>query len=855
MRSASITGDPLAARDERGGELDLSAIARAVWAKKLRIVAPTIVALIAAVVLVQTLTPQFKSTATILLQSGESAFTRPVGEQRSPDQQVIDEQAVASQVQLLRSRDLARRVLKDLDIEGNPELDPLAKGLGPLQRVLMVLGLASTSALEKSGAQRVLEAFEEALTIYPMAKSRVIAVEFDSRDPELAARVANGLADTYIAMQGDLKRGDSRGASEALSSQIDELRLKVARAEEDVEAFRSANGLFLSQNNATLTTQQLGDINTQLSAARAQQAEARAKADLIRNLLNSGRPLEVSEITNNELIRRLVEQRVNLGAQLALESRTLLPAHPRIKELNAQLSDLQSQIVGEARRTVRSLENDAAISGARVRSLADQLDFQKAELATSNEQEVKLRALEREAKSQRDLLESYLSRFREASSRASLQDLPADARIVSRATAATSPFFPKKGPIILIVTMIALLGSIAFVVAGELLSDRSDLPGTLPRAVSPGMTTAVPPVAGSAPASMAQAHMPPSYDPAVHHRLAMIMRSNPPIASAGAAATGLPEIEPAPILQAGVVAEAGAGGQSDAPVPESTGHVAEDSLGCVTEMAEAATPRTAPEPAAGPLDSANAADTVPEQDEEAAEASGPPAGCVEPREFDAAPEPVVPSADDDEAMGTAILAPSNGWEAPPARLAGVVELLRGRAEAARTILFSGPGGAYEISETASACARALAEGTLRVILIAGQMGANEDGGDVRGLGDLLAGEASFVDVIHRDRYSRLHLISGGCPIEHIDSKIVTERAMIIFDALSSTYDAIVFDVGSMNGLIEPPVWAPFLGRCEICALVTAEGADEGEARQALADWGARKILAVEPAGDVSLVAA
>jgi polysaccharide biosynthesis transport protein len=860
MRSASITGDPLAARDERGGELDLSAIARALWAKKLRIVAPTIVALIAAVLVVQTLTPQFKSTATILLRSGESAFTRPVGEQRSPDQQVIDEQAVASQVQLLRSPDLARRVLEDLDVEGNPELDPLARGLSPLQRVLMVLGLANTSALEKSGTQRALEAFEEALTIYPMAKSRVIAVEFDSRDPELAARVANGLADTYIAMQGDLKRGDSRGASEALSSQIDELRLKVTRAEEDVEAFRSANGLFLSQNNATLTTQQLGDINTQLSAARAQQAEARAKADLIRNLLNSGRPLEVSEITNNELIRRLVEQRVNLGAQLALESRTLLAAHPRIKELNAQLSDLQSQIVGEARRTVRSLENDAAISGARVKSLANQLDFQKAELAASNEQEVKLRALEREAKSQRDLLESYLSRFREASSRASLQDLPADARIVSRAMAATNPFFPKKGPIILIVTMIALVGSIAFVVAGELLSERSDLPGTLPRTASPAMSAAVPPVAvraqaAMAPAPMAPAPMAPGYDPAVHHRLAMIMRSNPPIASAGGAATGLPEIEPAPILQARAVAEASAAGQSDAPVPASTGHLADDSPACVTDMAEAATPRTAPEPAAGPLDSSDAADAVPEQDEDAAEAAGPPAGRGEPREFDAVPEPAMPSAEDEEAMVTAAIAPSNGCEAPPARIAGVVDLLRGRAEAARTILFSGPGGAYEISETASACARALAEGTLRVILIAGQTGADEDGNDMRGLGDLLAGEASFVDVINRDRYSRLHLISGGCPTEHVDDDIVTERAMVVFDALSSTYDAIVFDAGSLNGLVEPPVWAPFLGRCEICALVMAEGSDEEDARQALADWGARKILAVEPASDVSLVAA
>jgi uncharacterized protein involved in exopolysaccharide biosynthesis len=848
MRSASITGDPLAARDAASGELDLSAIARAVRAKKKRIVLPTLVALVASIVVVQLLTPQFKSTATILLRSGENAFTRPVGEQSSPDQQLIDEQGVASQVQLLRSRDLARRVLKDLDIAGNPELDPLANGPGPLQRVLMVLGLSSRSALEKSGTQRVLEAFEEALTIYPMAKSRVIAVEFDSRDPELAARVANGLADTYIAMQGDLKRGDSRGASEALSSQIEDLRQKVARAEEEVEAFRTAKGLFLSQNNATLTTQQLGEINTQLSSARAQQAEARAKADLIRNLLNSGRPLEVSEITNNELIRRLVEQRVNLGAQLALETRTLLPAHPRIKELNAQLSDLQTQIVGEARRTVRSLENDAAIAGARVRSLADQLDFQKAELAAANEQEVKLRALEREAKSQRDLLESYLSRFREASSRASFQDLPADARIISRASAATTPFFPKKGPIILIVTMIALLGSIAFVVAGELLSERSDLPWATPQSLSPGPAATTSSLALRPEAPQAQ-----SYDPAVHHRLSMILRSNPPVAPAGAMAGPLPEIEPAPILQADAGDDQGAGGRGDTPVPRAAGQTAEDNLTAVAAMAEAATPQTGQELTASLA--ASDAGPVSGPEEKAPPLPAPPGEGPVPLEVGATSDRLVLPAGDEEARGTAFAAPNQGGELQPARLAGVVDLLRGRAEAARTVLFSGPGDAYEISEAASACARALAEGPLRVILIAGQVGANKESSSLRGLGDLLAGEASFLEVIHRDVYSRLHLISGGCSIDHVDTEVIAERAMVVFDALSSTYDAIVLDAGSLTGIAEPPAWAPFVGRCEICALVTGGAAEEEEARQALADWGARKILAVEPVGDVSLVAA
>jgi polysaccharide biosynthesis transport protein len=266
------------------------------------------------------------------------------------------------------------------------------------------------------------------------------------------------------------------------------------------------------------------------------------------------------------------------------------------------------------------------------------------------------------------------------------------------------------------------------------------------------------------------------------------------------------------------------------------------------------TPRPEQELAAS-LDTAGAAYPGPAPGGRAALVPAPPAESPVPGEAGAVSDRLVLPAGDEEARGTAITAPRQGGEPQPARLAGVVDLLRGRAEAARTILFSGPGAAYEISEAASACARTLADETLRVILIAGRIGADGEGSGMRGLGDLLAGEASFLDVIHRDLYSRLHLISGGCPTEHVDAEVVVERAMVVFDALSSTYDAIVFDAGSLTGIVEPPAWAPFVARCEICALVTAGAAEEEEARQALADWGARKILAVEPAGDMSLVAA
>lgn len=476
--SARVNSDPLAGGYAApASELDLGVLAAALWRRKLWVIVPTLMALIGSAAFVSTLTPLYKSEARLLLEPRETTFTRPTGDALSGEQRTVDEQAVRSQVELITSVDLARDVARRLNLEGNPEFDPQVAPSGLSARLLGMVGLSTP---KPTGEDRVLKAYFEALTAYSIDRSRVITIEFASRDPAFAAEAANAIADRYLAERGEAKRIDTIGASDALSPQIAALRERVMKAEDAVEVFRAANGLFESQNNSSLSTQQLAEINTQLSNARAQQAESAARAKLIRDLLRDGRPVDVSDVTNNDLIRRLVETRVGLQARIAQESRTLLPGHPRMKELRAQLADLEARIVTEAERTVRSLENDALIAGARVASLETALDRQKDSASRANEQEVKLRALEREAKSERDLLESYLSRYREASARAALDTLPADARIVSRAVPASAPFFPRKGPIIAIATFATLLMSIVLLASGELLSGRAMVPQRRP---------------------------------------------------------------------------------------------------------------------------------------------------------------------------------------------------------------------------------------------------------------------------------------------------------------------------------------------------------------------------------------
>jgi polysaccharide biosynthesis transport protein len=450
------------------GDLDFRVLGQALVRKRRWIIVPTVLAAVLSIAAVNLVTPRYKSEARILIDGRENIFLRPNGERNDERAAPLDSEAVTSQVQLLLSRDLARDIIKKNKLAERPEFDPVLQGLSPLKSLLALFGIGR-DPFSLTPEERVLDAYFDRYTAYAVDKSRVIVIEFQSLDPDLAARVANSIAEGYLVLQQDARQQQAKSASQWLSGEIDNLRKKVADAESRVEDFRSKSSLFVGTNNTTLSNQQMGELNTQLNNARALKSDAESKARLIREMLQSGKPIEASEVLNSELTRRLSEQRVTLRAQLAEQSSTLLDGHPRIKELKAQLADLDRQLREEAGKISRSLDNDARIASGRVEGLSASLDQLKKQATSTNGQDVQLRALEREAKAQRDLLESYLAKYREANTRENIDAAPADGRIISRATVSNTPAYPKKLPIVLIATLATLMLSSGTIVTGELL--------------------------------------------------------------------------------------------------------------------------------------------------------------------------------------------------------------------------------------------------------------------------------------------------------------------------------------------------------------------------------------------------
>ena len=480
----------------RDGELDLGAVGRTLVRKKWWILGPAIAVAALTFVGVNLITPKYKSEARIIIEGRENVFMRPEAEKGAMERdRTVDQEAITSHVQLALSRDVARQVIKELKLGERPEFDSALRGVSLIRYSLGFLGLAK-DPLSMTPEERVLEAYYERLTVFPVDKSRVISIEFQSSDPEFAAKVANTIADSYLAQQQSARRDQTRAAGKWLSGEIDVLRKQVANAEARVEEFRAKTNLMVGTNGTTLSSQTLGEANRDLAAARSQKAELESKAKIIHDMLKSGGPLESSDLIN-EPIRRLNEQVAALRAQHAEQSSTLLDNHPRMKELKAQIAELVRQIRDEAQRLVRSLENDARIAGARVESLSASLDQLKRLAASSSGDDVQLRALDRQAKALRDLLDSYLAKNTEATARDNLGAVPSDARIISRAAVSNTPYFPKKLPIVLIATLATLFISAGFITTGELLGGNVYRGAPEPAVVEPRFDAAPAPVAAA----------------------------------------------------------------------------------------------------------------------------------------------------------------------------------------------------------------------------------------------------------------------------------------------------------------------------------------------------------------------
>ena len=461
------------AHSQQDVDIDLGGLFGAIWRNRLRVLLATVACAGVAFAGASLVSPRYKGEARLLIETREPAFTTGTDRAQGREQQpALDELGIASQVQLLKSADLIKQVARNMKLYELEEFDPASKP-SAISDLLVLSGLKK-SPLELEPEERVLKEFTDKLVVYQVERSRVIGIEFSSKDPRLAAEIPNEMAKVYLSLQSGAKLDTNSEATRWLEPEIANLREKVREAEQKVAEYRSQSDLLPTGENSNFAARQLTDISTELARVRGERANAEARAESVRTVLKTGgAPDTLSDVVGSQMIQRLKESEAQIQGQISDLSTSLLDGHPRLKGLRSQLAGIRGQIKTETQKILSSLENEAKTAELRETQLLQQLNRVKANSARAGEDEVGLKALEREATAQRQLLETYLARYREATSRTDSSSTPADARIISAAVEPTEVAFPKIVPITIVGGVAGFMLSAIAVLLAELFSGRA----------------------------------------------------------------------------------------------------------------------------------------------------------------------------------------------------------------------------------------------------------------------------------------------------------------------------------------------------------------------------------------------
>lgn len=404
----------------------------------------------------------------------------------APDSAVVD-----TEVEIIRSRSLAEKIVRKLNLVESPEFNPALREPGTVDQIKGLVkstftsviggrgdeGSTSSGEMTAAEAERAeLDAVVSALLAktgaYRIGTTYGIQITADSYDPVLAAAIANEIADQYLVEQLDAKFEATRRANSWIEDQLSDLRVELNEAESLVEAYRSASGLFAT-GATTLNEQQMTDLNAQLIVQRADLAEREARLASIRSLAQSGGSADVSgEALQSPVINELRRQQAEINREKADLENRYLPNHPEIQRINREFANTNAQIETEIRRIVSNLESEVTISRQRLNSLERNLSSMRATLAENNRASVRLRELERNAEASRTTYETYLERYKQIDDQEDLAQ--ADARILSQATVPGAPSFPKTSLNLVIgIVLGGMLGALVVIVIESLNSQIS----------------------------------------------------------------------------------------------------------------------------------------------------------------------------------------------------------------------------------------------------------------------------------------------------------------------------------------------------------------------------------------------
>jgi succinoglycan biosynthesis transport protein ExoP len=352
----------------------------------------------------------------------------------------ISDTYLETQYRILKSENLARRVISDLKLDQLSEFNQpphwwaRRSQKATLQPALTAL---ESSSPESTIDNEVLKKFQDRLDVEPLKRSRLVEVSFESNDRNLAAQVVNTLASTYIQQNLESRWQASQKASEWLSQQLMGMKSKLEKSEDDLQQYARDNGLlFLETDKGTsenIVTQRLRQLQEELTKAQADRYEKQS----LYFLVQQGDFSSLPGIFNNKLMQDLTEKSAELQRERSRLSSIFNPDYPQVKEIQNQIDEAQSDLSSERERAAKAITNDYRATVERENMLQQAFKDQQHDADLIAEKSVQYNILKRETDTNKQLYVGLLEKLKETGVSTSMK--AANIRVID-------PAYPPKKP-------------------------------------------------------------------------------------------------------------------------------------------------------------------------------------------------------------------------------------------------------------------------------------------------------------------------------------------------------------------------------------------------------------------------
>ena len=441
--------------------IDLRAIWRMIVKHRWLLMAVAAAGLVAALLLSFIQTPQYVASTTVQV---DKRMPRIVKFQDEPVSEGDERSAMGTQLEILKSRALAERVIDELrlDRQGQAELQrqaeqasdeasaeesaPQGEGWGAL--ISGMTGRMKDSytkmrepalrSADQLNRQEVVSAFVKSVQVEQLRNTRMIRIAAENADPQLAARMANSMAQSFIALTLERRLESSTYAKTFLETQLALTKAKLEESERRINEFSRSRNILTLDEKTNVINQTYTDFASALSKAEFERIKLESEYEAIRTNPDSAR-----QVLESRVIQTYKEQRARLDAEYQLNSKIYKKDFPKMQQLEAQINDIDGKIESEVQSTLRSLRNLLDTARSQETQLAKRLGQARSEIVSGQDKNVDYNLLKREVDTNRELYDGLLQQVKEVGVAGGVE--ANNIQVVDKAHAPLFPHKPRLG--------------------------------------------------------------------------------------------------------------------------------------------------------------------------------------------------------------------------------------------------------------------------------------------------------------------------------------------------------------------------------------------------------------------------